>query len=199
MDQKVYHGNLTPGDVVRGLTGRFHRGNMRVQVFGDERRSVLQIATSSRPVAGGPTELNVIIQKVEDGVSIQVGQQNYLGVAASLGASAFAVFRNPLNILGRLDDITADIESLRMTEEVWHAVEDMAQAVSASTELSARLRRVACDYCNTANPPGEPHCIACGAPLGDIQPRTCRRCGFIVRKDEKTCPNCASLLPVGQP
>jgi hypothetical protein len=194
MDQKIYHGDLHPSDVVRSLAGRFHRGNYRVQVFGDENRSVIQIATGSRPNAGGPTELNVIVQIVEDGISVQVGQQNYLGVAASLGASAFALFRNPLSILGRIDDIAADIESLRMTEEVWRAVEEIAQAVNASTELSERLRRVACDFCNTANPPGEPRCIACGAPLGDIQPRTCRRCGFIVHKEEKTCPNCAGPL-----
>jgi len=44
---------------------------------------------------------------------VQVGQQDFLGVAASLGASALTVFRNPLGILGRLDDIAQDIESIR--------------------------------------------------------------------------------------
>jgi RNase P subunit RPR2 len=194
MDQKIYHGVLSPIDIARTLAGQFNRGNLRVQIFGDENRSIIQIATGARPSAGGQTDLSVIVQKVADGVAVQVGQQNYLGVAASLGASAFAIFRNPLNLLGRINHITADVQALQLTAEVWRNIDEIAQAVQSTTELSERLRRVVCNFCNTANPPGEPHCIACGAPLGDVQLKTCQRCGFVVRKNEKTCPNCASSL-----
>jgi hypothetical protein len=194
MDRKIFHGTLNHNQIARSLAAKFHRGNLSVRIFGEPQRSVVQIATSGMPSSGGRTAMNVIVQQVEDGVSIQVGQQDFLGVAASLGASALTVFRNPLSILGRLDDIAQDIESLRLSEEVWRTIEETAAAANATTELSERLRRLPCNYCNTANPPGEPRCIACGAPLGDIQPRTCLRCGFVVLKDERVCPNCRTPL-----
>jgi len=194
MDQKIFHGVIRPMDLAQTLAGQFHRGHLRVKIFGDQNRAIVQIATGNRPSMGGHTDLSVIIQKIEDGVAVQVGQQNYLGVAASLGASAFAIFRNPLNLLGRINDISADVQSLMLTSEVWRKIEEIASAYQSTTELSDRLRRLVCDFCNTPNPPGESHCVGCGAPLGDVQPLTCRRCGFVVRKNERTCPNCANSL-----
>ena len=93
-----------------------------------------------------------------------------------------------------LDDIAQDIESLQLPDEIWQTVEEAAVAAGASLELSDRLRRAVCSYCNTANPVGESACIACGAPLGDVQPRTCLNCGFVVRTGETTCPNCGKPI-----
>lgn len=194
MDRRIFHGKLTPQDISRSLAGHFHRGNLRVQHFGDAQRAVVQIASASMASSGGQTALSVTILKVEDGISVELSKQTWIGVAASLGISALAVFKNPFNLLSRLDDIAQDIEYLRLTDEVWSVVERTAQAVGASFELSERLRRIACSYCNTANPPGEPRCLACGAPLGDAQPRTCRKCGFVIKHNESTCPNCKALL-----
>lgn len=194
MDQKIFHGNIHPSDFARSLIGTFNRGSLRVQQIGDDRRLVVQIATSSMPSSGGQTALSVIMQQVEDGISVQVGQQSWMGVAASLGASAFAVFRNPLNLLNRLDDIAQDIESLQLTDEVWRVLETTARTIGATTQLSERLQRMVCNYCNTANPPGQSRCLACGAPLGDVQPHTCRKCGFVVLHEEHTCPNCGAVL-----
>jgi hypothetical protein len=196
MDQKIFHGNIRPSDFARILAGAFNRGNLRVQMVGDDKRSIVQIATHGMARSGGQTALSVILQRVEDGVAIQVGRQNWMGVAASLGVTALAVLRNPLNLLGRLDDIAQDIEYLQLTEEVWRTIENTALAAQASTALSERLRRIACSFCNTANPPGQPSCVACGAPLGSVQPRTCKRCGFVVLQNERTCPNCKSTLEV---
>jgi len=195
MNQRIYHGNIDPKDLADALVGYFNRGNWRVQTVGDSNKMVVQIATLDRPVSGGQTALSVIIQRFADGVSVQVGQQAWLGVAASLGASAISVLRNPLNLLHRLDDIAQDIENLQMTEEIWKTVETMARTLGATRELSERLRRITCGYCNTANPVGEPRCIACGAPLGSDQPRTCSRCGYVVYHKEVTCPNCGARLP----
>ena len=194
MDQKFFHGNLRPYEFARTLAGHFNRGNLRVQIVGDDNRSILQIATHSAARSGGQTALSVIFQRVPDGVSVQVGKQNWVGVAASLGISALAVIRNPFNLIGRLDDIAQDIEYLQLTEEAWRVIDSTAALANSTTQLSERLRRIDCSYCHTANPIGEPRCIACGAPLGAIQPRTCRRCGFVVIIGEKTCPNCRSAL-----
>jgi hypothetical protein len=194
MNQRIYHGNIDPADMARALIGNYHRGNWRVQQLGDAEKMVVQIATLDRPMSGGQTALSVILQKVEDGVSVQIGQQAWLGVAASLGVSAISLLRNPLNLLNRLDDIAQDIESLQLTDEVWKVLDAFARGQGATQELSERLRRVVCDYCDTANPVGQSRCIACGAPLGSAQPATCKKCGFVVFSDETSCPNCKARL-----
>jgi len=73
-------------------------------------------------------------------------------------------------------------------------IEETAKTVGATYELSEKLRRLVCDYCNTPNKVGEPTCIACGAPLGDVQPVTCKNCGYVVSKLDKFCPNCNAVL-----
>jgi hypothetical protein len=131
---------------------------------------------------------------VEDGIAVQLGKQTWLGVAASLGVTALSAFRNPFSLLGRLDDLAQDIENLQLTDEVWDVIENVARMRGATFELSERFRRLKCEYCNTANPIGEPSCIACGAPLGDSQPNTCKNCGFVVKRTESNCPNCGNPL-----
>ncbi|HUF38076.1 MAG TPA: zinc ribbon domain-containing protein [Anaerolineales bacterium] len=195
METKIYHGNLTPAEIANKLIAAFNRGNLRAQQIGDGDQVIVQIATDRMSRAGGQTAMTVTLQQVDVGVSVQVGQQNWLGVAASLGTSALAALRSPFNLLGRLDDIAQDIESMQLQEKVMETIQAFTRSQAAGHELSERLRRMVCDYCNTANPVGEPRCIACGAPLGDVQPRTCLNCGFVVRSNETNCPNCQKLLP----
>jgi RNA polymerase subunit RPABC4/transcription elongation factor Spt4 len=190
MNQRIFHGNLTPEDIGKALMGEFNRGNLRAQQLGSGRQVVVQIATRDHPQSGGQTALSVTCQKVEDGIAIQIGQQNWMGIAASLGQTAFTAWRNPWGFLNRLDDLAQDIENLQLSERVWVVIENTARAAGASFELSERLRRLVCSYCQTANPVGEANCIACGAPLGQAQPRTCLNCGFVLTQDERMCPNC---------
>lgn len=194
MQPRVFHGNIRPEDIAQALIGEFNHGNLRAQQFGSGDKMVVQIATRERPQSGGDTALSVQLQKVEDGVTVQMGKQAWLSVAASLGKSLFAAWLNPWNILGRLDDVAQDIENLQLSEEVWTTIENYARTAGASFELSERLRRIVCEYCQTANPVGEPSCIACGAPLGNVQPRTCPNCGFVVKTGETDCPNCGKQL-----
>lgn len=191
MDQKIYHGNLLPDDVATVLDSQFNRGAFRVFKQGTSDQMAVQIA-NNETYSGGQTALTVIIQKVEDGVSVKIGQQALFGVAASLGYSLFSALRNPWNLLGRLDDIATDIESLQLTQQVWDTVDAFARSVGASQELSERLRRLECDYCGSANPVGASNCVACGAPLGSLQPHTCANCGYVFKGEEKFCPNCGA-------
>jgi hypothetical protein len=190
MNQRIYHGNIAPIDLANALVGAFHRGNFRVQRVGDSNKMVVQIATQDRPVSGGQTAMSVIFQRVEDGVMVQVGEQAWLGVAASLGVSAINLLRNPLNLLHRLDDIAQDIESLQLSDEVWRVIDSAARSLGAAQELSDRLRRVTCEYCGVANPVGEARCLACGAPMGNVQPRTCPKCGYVLAPGQRVCPHC---------
>jgi len=194
MEQRIFHGDITPNDLAQALIGEFNKGNWRSQVIGSEEEIVVQIATRDYPPTGGQTALAVTLRAVEDGVAIQIGKQSWFGVAASLGQTALYALRNPWSLLERLDDLAQDVENLKLSEEVWDVLEKTAEAIGASFELSERLRRLVCEYCLTANPVGEPACIACGAPLGRSQPRTCPNCGFVVKIDETVCPNCKIRL-----
>ncbi len=191
---RIYHGDLYPSDIARELMAFFNRGAYQVQQIGRDPQIAVQIATRKNAQSGGQTALTISLHKVEDGVSIQIGNQSWLGIAASMGITALSVLRNPLSLLGRLDDIAQDIESINLEEEVWKVIERLARQHGMGQDLSNRLKRYNCPYCNTANPPGEGRCVACGAPLGEIQPLTCSNCGFVVHTFEKNCPNCNARL-----
>ncbi|WP_322792660.1 zinc ribbon domain-containing protein [Bellilinea sp.] len=188
--QKIYHGVITPSDVSRSLFAAFNRGNYRAQQIGTGERIVVQIGTRPNAASGGQTAIIVSIQSHEDGILVQMGRQNWLGLAASLGKTALFALRNPLSLLHRIDDLAQDIESIQLIDQIWRVIDQTAQSLNSTQELSERFRRLVCEYCNTANPVGEPRCIACGAPLGNLQPKTCRYCGFILKSNERKCPNC---------
>ena len=194
MDRRIFHGNIEPNDIARALVAEFNRGNLQAQLVGQSGRMAVQIATRLGAQSGGQTALTVTIQKTNDGIMVELGQQAWLGVAASLGQTAMSALRNPFSLLGRLDDLAQDIENMQLSENVWKIISATIATAGASHELSERLRRVVCDYCNTANPVGEGSCIACGAPLGSEQPQTCSNCGFVVSREESICPNCHTKL-----
>jgi hypothetical protein len=194
MDQKIYHGSLSLQDLAQALLAEFDRGNLRAQILGEGDKLAVQIGTRPGAPSGGPTGLAVTMQLVEDGVLVQIGGQEWLGTAASLGRTTIAALMNPWNLLSRLDDIAQDVENIQLTERVWQVIDRTARVHGARHELSERLGRVACEYCGTANPVGEPACIACGAPLGMAQPRTCPRCGFVLLRAETQCPSCGAVL-----
>jgi Double zinc ribbon len=194
MDRQIYHGDLNPSDIAQALLAEFNQGNLRAQIIGQTDNLAVQIGTRLGAASGGKTALAVTIQKVSDGVMIQIGQQEWLGTATSLGWTVVAALQNPFSLISRLDDIAQDVENLQLTEHVWTVINQAVQAAGASHQLSARLNRVTCEYCGTANPVGEGDCIACGAPLGKSQPRTCPNCGFVVGPTEIKCPNCGAAF-----
>ena len=194
MERRVLHGNIKPNDIAQALMAEFNRGNLHAQTIGQANKLAVQITTRMGAQSGGQTALTVSVQKIEDGIMIEIGQQAWLGVAASLGQTAISALRNPFSLLGRLDDLAQDIENMQLQENVWKTIDRAAMSLGASHELSERLQRIVCDYCDTANPLGEGSCIACGAPLGDAHPTTCPNCGFAITKGEIICPNCKRNL-----
>jgi len=194
MDRRIFHGNIKPNDIAHALMGEFNRGNLHAQILGNQDKMAVQIATRMGNMSGGQTALTISLQRVEDGIMVEVGQQAWFGVAASLGHTAISALRNPFSLLGRLDDLAQDIESLQLNDKVWTIVDRAVATLGASYALSDRLTRISCEYCGTANPLGEGNCLACGAPLGDAHPTTCPSCGFAVALEEQICPNCNSKL-----
>lgn len=194
MERKIFHGTIKPVDIAQALLGEFNQGNLRAQTLGQSEKMIVQVSSRPDAVSGGKTAITITIQKMEDGIIVEIGEQAWLGVAASLGASALAAIRNPFSLLGRLDDIAQDIEHLQLNERIWQVIAKSVKSVGVSTELSDKLKRTTCEYCNTANPVGAPSCISCGAPLGKVQPTTCKNCGYVVNANEKICPNCKKPL-----
>jgi hypothetical protein len=194
MDRRIFHGNIKPNDLAHALMAEFNRGNLQAQVMGTKEKMAVQITTRMGSMSGGQTALTINIQAVADGIMVEIGQQAWLGVAASLGQTAWTAFRNPFSLLSRLDDIAQDIESIQLNDKVWRVIDETMVAAGASHALSERLSRITCDFCGSANPIGEGNCLACGAPMGDSQPTTCRHCGFAITVQEAICPNCNQKL-----
>ena len=194
MEHRTFHGEITPQSLAQALLAEFNRGNMRAQQIGQGEQLMIQIATREGTNSGGKTGLSVSIQKIEDGVTVALGQQEWLGTAASLAQTGLSALLNPWSLIGRLDDLAQDISSLALSEQVWTAVEKHARAAGAAKEISDRLRTVTCPNCSTANPVGAPRCISCGAPLGDVQPLACGNCGFVMTAGSKFCSNCGAPL-----
>ena len=194
MERKIFHGLIKPVDIAQALIGEFNQGNLRAQTLGQSDKMIIQISTPPGAMSGGQTAITVTIQNLEDGIMVELGQQAWMGLAASLGTSAIAALRNPFNLIGRLDDIAQDIENLQLSEHIWQVIDQSARAAGASTDLSDMLKTLTCDFCHTANKVGEAACIACGAPLGRLQPNTCNNCGYVVRPDDKICRNCNHSL-----
>jgi hypothetical protein len=190
MDQRIYHGSFSNADLAKAIIAHFNHGSMQVQQVGEGNFIAVQIASSPNTFSGGKTALSITMQNVEDGVSVQIGQQAWLGVAADLGISALNALRNPVSLINRLDGIAQDIENLQLSDEVWQLIDETARSIGSGFQLSDRLRKYVCEYCQTPNPPGQSSCIACGAPLGGIQPHTCPNCGFVITTNESICPNC---------
>ena len=194
MTTKIYHGKITAENLAKAIATRFNTNDLVTRYTSNEDQYHLQIASRRDAQSGGKTSIGLVLQQLGDGVAVKIGKQDWLGIAASLGLSALSFRLNPFNLLGRLDDIAQDIENLSLDDRLWEMIDDVATTMGASQQLSERLRRMACEYCDTANPVGQPRCIACGAPLGGTQPRTCDKCGFIAAPEDIACTNCGSAL-----
>jgi len=194
MEEKFFHGQIEPRSLADYLISKFSHGNIRTQCIGDDNELAIQFATPPMQSSGGHTALSVLVKKIEDGIIVKVGQQEWFGLAASLGKTAFMVLHNPLEIFGRLDDLAQDIENLQLSAEVWRETETYVRIIGSGYELSEKLRRITCSYCKVANPVGEHACIACGAPLGEEQPVICKNCGFVINKGDIFCTNCGQSI-----
>ena len=194
MDQRTYHGEVTPDEMADALVAAFNQGNLAAEQVGQGDKVMVQIATREHAQSGGKTALAVSIQKNADGVTVAVASQEWLGVAASLGQTALTTLMNPWSIIGRLDDIAQDVSSLALAEKVWQAVEKFAQTAKATKTISERLQSVTCPYCGTANKVGAPDCTNCGGPLGELQPIACPKCGNVMPPKSEFCANCGTAL-----
>ena len=194
VNQRIYHGDITPDDLADTLVATFNQGNLRVQQVGQGDKVTVQIASRQGAQSGGKTALTVAIQRHEDGITVALGQQEWLGVAASLGQTALSTLMNPWSLINRLDDIAQDVTSLNLPAQVWEAIEKFTRTAQATKTISERLQAVTCPYCGAANELKAPNCVSCSGPLGDVQPMACPKCGNVMPPKSKFCANCGTAL-----
>lgn len=194
MDEKIFYGEIQIEDIANALLAEFNQPPWQAQRYGDDgRRIAVQIASRPNLQSGGATALTLHLQKLSNGVMVQMGQQAWLNLAASVGTTILVALRNPWHLLSRLDDLAQDFESLQLRDHVWEVIESVCNSAGASHKIDAAIKQQRCEYCLTPNPTETSHCLACGAPLQIKTVTTCPHCGFIVQKNEVMCPNCHQM------
>lgn len=199
MEQRTYHGKITPDELAQALAARFNSDDMSASVSGDEDKLLVSISSSGWQ--GGKTALPVGISAVSGGVLVTVGQHDVLGVAADLVQTGLAALVNPMTVIGEIDDVARNVERLNLPRLVWETVDHYASSVGAG--LTPDPVAVICPYCGVQSPIGQPKCESCGASLATVQPITCSRCGKLLAADLKFCTRCGAptrpgLAPVKQ-
>ncbi|MCR4407204.1 MAG: zinc ribbon domain-containing protein [Anaerolineae bacterium] len=192
MDRKTYHGDIVPQELADVLVSHFDRGDLMARKTGGPDRVVVQISTRPQFFRDEPhTSLAVTIVRAEDGVTVSVGEQQVLGVAADLVRTGIAALVNPLLLLGEIDNIARNVSKLNLPQEV---VEGYMRSVGAGLGMAPGKMLVTCRYCGVGNPVGQGQCSACGAPLADVQPITCPKCGQLLARDVRFCTRCGTRI-----
>jgi len=171
MESRTFHKPVTAAGLVAALAAHFDEGHIttRVQVVSPT-YSVVHIDTIEMDRGGRRrTALSINVVQKDEFVEVSFDEQDVLGPAGDLLGVGLRALRNPLTAIGRLADVADDLETLSISESVWKAVEHYA---ANAREPEGPRDIVICPYCMTANKVGVLKCPACGAPLGDVQPRS---------------------------
>jgi hypothetical protein len=194
MEQRTYRGEITAEGLADALVARFNSGPLMAQKAGDEGHLLVQIATRHWEGRGSQTALSVGIARLDDGVEVTLGQQQWLGPAVELLDTGLKALFRPLALLGEVDDIAASLSTLTLPSQVWEAVEHYVESVGANLGLAERQHLVKCPYCGVGNAVGVGQCSACGAGLSDVQPIYCTQCGKLADPGANYCNRCGFPL-----
>jgi hypothetical protein len=193
MEQRTYHGDLKPDELANLLMAQFNQGSFAARQYSQGDRVTVQVGTRDHR---GRVEnaLAVTISKTPDGVTVSVGEQQWLGAAADLAQAGLGALFNPLSLLGNLGEIVSDVSSFSLPQQIWQTVDKYSASVGAGLGGDPTRMTVECPYCGVANSPGAPTCTGCGAPLGGSQPVYCSQCGQVAPHDARFCERCGARL-----
>jgi DNA-directed RNA polymerase subunit RPC12/RpoP len=198
-ETRTYWGKISAQGLAQALVGHFDTAETRAQMVGDENRILVQIANRQVQAGDPSTALTVGIVQDEDSVTVTVGQQRWLGIAADLAKTGLLALINPWTLVQELDDVARNVDWLGLRQQLWDVIGQYCQSAGGSLGLPPDLRQVACPYCGVGNPIGQPKCSACGAPLGDYQPVTCPQCGYLLPYNKRFCTRCGASLKGDKP
>jgi DNA-directed RNA polymerase subunit RPC12/RpoP len=193
-DVRTYWGKISADGLARALVENFNTPDSRAQMTGDRSRILVQIGNRRMESADPTTAITVGIVQDEDSITVTMGQQKWMGLAADLAKTGIMALINPWYLLNELDDVARNVDWLTMRNDVWQAIDGYCQAVGGSLGVPAEVKYVACPYCRSTNPIGQAKCSTCGAPLGDYQPVTCPKCGYLLVWNKRFCTRCGASV-----
>jgi DNA-directed RNA polymerase subunit RPC12/RpoP len=193
-DIRTYWGKISAEGLGRALVEHFNTSTSRAQMAGDRDRVLVQVGNRRMESSDPTTAITVGIVQDEDSITVTMGQQKWMGIAADLARTGIMTLINPWSLLNELDNVARNVDWLTLRDEVWQAIDAYSQAVGGSLGVPAEIRHVACPYCGSTNPIGASKCSTCGAPLGDYQPVVCPRCGYLLVWSKRFCTRCGASI-----
>jgi hypothetical protein len=194
MTQRMFHGNIKAAALADQLAAKFAERHCRVSIRPGGSTTLVQIGSKH----GAP--VTVHITDTEGGVLVTMGRErDWLDrtsdVTELLERSANGGF---LSMLAVLPEMAAEMKKENLVPEIWDTINDLCSLTRAlAGEQNAPLNPKVCLYCETANPAGEEHCLACGAALPVDLPRVCPKCGRAHTSDALFCQACGTRLVQG--
>ncbi|WP_376796440.1 zinc ribbon domain-containing protein [Thermogemmatispora sp.] len=173
MEQRIYHGQLSPDGLADYLVQTFGQDysflgwggtSLRTiaQQVGQGDHVLVQIA-QARPWSGRlRTALGVSISRLPDGISVSVGQSNWLEGPLT-GMLWGALFFPPLLLF----PLIRGIGNFSFYQDVWQAIETYCTQVQATRTSAHRLHSLYCARCGALNDEAAEHCHLCGALLSE--------------------------------
>lgn len=162
-ESRTYHWPARAEDVARALLSKLNDGHLRSEARQVGPGQIAVTIFSVEDDRGGQLRrvLSLTLIEREKTVQVTMDDLNVTGSAGDLLGAGLRAARNPLALIGRIDEIAEDIETLQTPKKVWEIIE--AYVANAQEPVDESV--VVCPYCRTASPRGTLACPACGASL----------------------------------
>ncbi|NDJ52728.1 MAG: zinc ribbon domain-containing protein [Chloroflexi bacterium] len=170
MSERTYTGKISAVGLADNLIHTFTTGHLMARYRVREQQFVDLQIRSRESDRGGQwrTVLTMTFTQRTDGIHVDIADHNWVGSATDLLSEGARSFRNPMRLLGRLNDVVEDVQTLQLPQQVWLAIEAYVEKALLNPDLPQDY--VVCPYCNTPNEIGVLVCPACGGSLADVQP-----------------------------
>ena len=164
MKQFLIERSVQPKEFIDRLAFEFDNATFDVLIQQNLKdQNVAKIITDSRTLSESQTSLIVVAELTEKGLLVTVSDQEWGGIAASLGTTVVAAILNPINLVGRIDDLAADVQNLQLGDKVEQFIRNFSD--NMVNKSSALAPKSVCKYCRSRNEDTATHCASCGAPL----------------------------------
>ncbi|WP_322480676.1 zinc ribbon domain-containing protein, partial [Thermogemmatispora sp.] len=197
MEQRIYRGNLTPDGLADYLVQTFGQQysyfgwggrpmSTIAQKVGQGDHVLVQIAQAGSWSGRLRTALGVSISRLPDGISVSIGQSNWLEGPLT-GMLWSALFFPPLLIFPLIRGIGA----FGFYQDVWQAIETYCAQAQATRTSTSSLHGLYCTRCGAINDEAAQHCHLCGAPLQQVAPASPKATATSAASTELvTCGSC---------
>jgi Double zinc ribbon len=204
MEQRIYHGNISPDALADYLVGMFNQGygGTVAQKVGQGNQVLVQIGLLSHSGRRIRHSIGVSVARTPDGISVATGQANWFDDPDLGGSLIGAMWWPPLLLF----PLARGINSYALYQDIWQAVDTYCAQAGAMQGGVTTAHAVYCHNCGVVNDEGDQVCRMCGAPLYAPQQRpqpphyqppqaevVCPRCGQTVSAGN-FCNNCAAPL-----